>query len=180
MKNTVILKWNPAISSYSMGRFLNDIVSRNAESDWSIWEYEHVHKGDIFYMLKVGMGQPGIVMRGKITSDPEPGEDWSRQGRKVYYSNYTAEIMINPDTLPLLSSNTLRDSIPGFDWFAGHSGVVLDKKQSEILNNVWEEYLQKNKAEFLSRLELIECRDLLNDQLYLAPALVKVIRMDNR
>lgn len=61
MKNTVILKWNPAISSYNMIRFLDDIVQTNTESDWSIWEHERVREGDIFYMLKVGQGQTGIA-----------------------------------------------------------------------------------------------------------------------
>lgn len=173
MKNIVILKWNPAISSYNMIRFLDDIVQENAESDWSIREHERVRKGDMFYMLKVGQGQTGIVMRGEITSDPESGEDWSKQGRKTYYSNYKAQIMINPDTFPVLNGTLLQDNIPGFDWFGGHSGAVLDGKQAEVLESMWNAYWQENKAEFQSRLELIERRDMLNDQLYLAPALRK-------
>jgi len=173
MKNTVILKWNPAVSSYSMIRFLNDIVQNCTESDWSIWEHECVRKGDIFYMLKVGQGQTGIVMRGKITSDPESDEDWSKQGRKTYYSDYKAEIMLNPDTFPLLSSKMLQDKIPDFDWFTGHSGMMLNKKQSGTLDDMWKAYLLENRMEFQSRLDLIERRDMLNDQLYLAPALKK-------
>ena len=105
MKNTVILKWNPAISSYRMIRFLDDIVQHNAESDWSIREYEKVRRNDRFYMLKVGHGATGIVMRGEITSDPESDADWSRQGREIYYCTYKAEIMLNPDTFPLLTAN---------------------------------------------------------------------------
>ena len=173
MKNTVILKWNPAISSYNMIRFLDDIVQNNPESDWSIWEHERVRKGDIFHMLKVGHGQTGIVMQGRITSDPESGEDWSRQGRKTYYSNYKAEIMLGPDVFPLLTSHVLQDNIPDFDWFAGHSGMVLNEKQAEMLDKLWVSYLQENKAEFQSRLDLMECREMLNDQLYLSPALQK-------
>jgi len=166
MKNTVILKWNPAISSYRMIDFLDDIVQNNTKSDWSIREYEKVRKGDRFYMLKVGQGATGIVMRGEITSDPD-GDDWSQQGCKRYYSNYKAEIMINPDTFALLTGEMLQDNIPGFDWSGGHSGMVLDEKQSAVLEQMWKAYLQRSKAEFQSRIELLDRRAMLNDQLYL-------------
>ncbi len=175
MKNTVILKWNPAISSYQMISFLDDIVQQNAEADWSIRDYEKIRRNDRFYMLKVGQGATGIVMRGKITSNPESGEDWSQQGRKRYYCDYKAEIMINPDTFPILTSDALQDNIPGFDWFGGHSGVVLDEKQAEVLENMWMAYFQENQTEFRSRLELIDRREMVNDQLYLARAIEKKI-----
>ena len=50
-KKTVILKWNPAISSYGMIRFLSDICSEEPCSDWSIWEHEKVRRGDKVYLF---------------------------------------------------------------------------------------------------------------------------------
>lgn len=167
--NTVIFKWNPAISSVSMLDFLRCILQEEADSDWSVWDHERIRRGDTVYMLKVGYGQTGIVMRGKITSDPAAGEDWSGRGRQVFYCRYRADIMINPDAFPLLDGVTLRDNIPGFDWFGGHSGTVPDEKQSEVLARMWENYLTENKAEFRSRLDLIERRGMWNDQLYISP-----------
>lgn len=114
MANTVILKWNPAVSSYNLIRFLDDIAQEVHESDWSIWEYERVKAGDTFYMLKVGHGQTGIVMRGKITTDPVADDDWSGRNRRTFYCDYDAEIMLNPDTFHLLDSEALRDSNPRF------------------------------------------------------------------
>lgn len=168
MANTVIFKWNPAISSYNMIRFLNDIVEENPESDWSVWDYERVRAGDTFFMLKVGEGQNGIVMHGTITSDPATAPDWTRQDRMIYYCDYKADVMINPDTFPLLSSAMLRDNIPGFDWFGGHSGLILDKKQADVLDALWRVYLDENEDAFQERLEMIEKRDYYNDQLYVA------------
>ena len=172
MANTVILKWNPAVSSYNLIRFLDDIVQEVHESDWSIWEHERVRSGDTFYMLKVGNGQTGIVMRGKIVSDPVPDEDWSGRGRKTFYCDYDAEIMINPDAFRLLGSDALRDNIPGFDWTGGHAGVVLDGRSAAVLDTMWNAYLRDNLAEFGSRLELMARRNMLNDQLYIAPELL--------
>ena len=174
MANTVILKWNPAVSSYNLVRFLDDIVQEQRGSDWSIWEHERVKTGDTFYMLKVGLGQTGIVMRGKITTDPVADEDWSGRGRLTFYCDYEAEIMINPDTFPLLGSDALRDNIPDFDWAGGHAGVVLEERSAAVLETMWGAYLRDNLAEFRSRLELIERRSMLNDQLYIAPELLGI------
>jgi len=119
-------------------------------------------------------------MNGLITAAPERGEDWSGQGRVTYYGNYKAQIMINPDTFPLLTSEELYESVPDFDWFGGHSGVVLNKKQTEELKALWEKYLQNSRDEFKARLELMEQRNMTNDQLYLAPRLKTRLFGDNK
>ncbi len=173
MANMVIFKWNPAISSFSMHSFLDDILYEDFRGDWSVRDYELIHKGDICYMLKVGKGQTGIVMQGKILDEPVSGEDWSGQGRKTYYCDYQAQIKINPDTFSLLTSERLQEVIPDFDWFGGHSGVVLDKRQATKLNSLWKDYLQEMKGEFQSRLELIERREMDNDQLFIENTLGK-------
>lgn len=176
MKKIVILKWNPAISSYSMLRFLQDIAWEDTESDWSIYEYDKVKTGDQFFMLKVGIGTCGIVASGKITSDPVVDEDWSGRGRKVYYSDYVCDFMVNPETLPILESSILEDNIPGFDWNGGHSGVVLDNAQATALEQLFGKYLHDNAALFADRQALIEKRDMDNDQLYIAGELLTEIQ----
>lgn len=170
MRNCVILKWNPAISSFSMRRFLESISWGETESNWSIFQHDRVKRGDQFYMLKVGVGTCGIVAAGTITSDPKPGEDWSGQGRKVYYSDYDSWFMINPETLPILESSVLKENIPDFDWNGGHSGVVLEQEQAAVLNRIFKEYLRDNAAIFGDRLKLIDKRGMENDQLYRYPA----------
>ena len=169
MANTVIFKWNPAISSYSMSQFLYDMLDEDNHGDWSVRDHERIHPGDIFYMLKVGKGQTGIVKRGVITTDPVADGDWSGHGRVIYYCDYEAEIMINPDTFSLLTSEQLRDAIPDFDWFGGHSGVVLNEDQVAKLETLWHKYLMSMMDEFRSRRELIGRRDNMeNDQIFIA------------
>ena len=171
-KNCVILKWNPAISSYNMSRFLQAVEWRETASDWSISQYDRIKAGDQFFMLKVGHGMCGIVASGKITSDPAVGEDWSGRGRKVYYSDYDCDFMVNPETLPILESSVLEDNIPDFDWHGGHSGVVLDDEQAAVLKRLFDKYLRDNAAIFTDRLALIEKRDMDNDQLYIEEELL--------
>jgi hypothetical protein len=175
-RNCVILKWNPAISSYSMLRFLNAVSWCETESDWSIYEYEKVRAGDRFFMLKVGCGTCGIVAAGEITSDPAPGEDWSGRKRKVYYADYSCDFMVNPETLPILESSFLEIRIPGFDWYGGHSGVVPDDETGRTLNRLFEQYLRENAAVFTDRLELMEKRCMDNDQIYIDEDLLDKIK----
>ena len=150
----VILKWNPSFSSYTMARFLHNLEDCALENNgkfgmnWSIWDVDRVKTGDKFFLLKVGYGQTGIAASGAITSDPYPGEDWSLRDRATKYCDLDFETMINPDAFPLLTSAEMSEAIPDFDWYGGHSGVVLTDKQGEVLDRLWREYMQKQATYF--------------------------------
>ena len=93
--NTFLLLWNPAISSYTidrceeefdfkeatLGDFIDDEQYFSWDLNWSIMEWEKAHKGDRFFMLRVGEGQPnGIVMSGRFSSNPYTAS--GNQGRR--------------------------------------------------------------------------------------------------
>ncbi|MDE6300807.1 MAG: hypothetical protein K2M19_03745 [Muribaculaceae bacterium] len=150
----VILKWNPSFSSYTMARFLNDLEKSalanngNVGMNWSIWDADKVKTGDVCFLLKVGYGQTGITARGTITSDPYSGEDWAWRNRPTMYCDFDFETMINPDAYPLLNSAELTKAIPDFDWYGGHSGIVLTEKQGDKLERLWHEYMQSQAPYF--------------------------------
>lgn len=154
---TVIFKWNPAFSSYTMKSFLIDLSYCKRDGleymdfDWSVWDYDKIHDGDEFYWVKVGYGQTGIVGHGTITSEPSEGKDWSGKGRKTFYVDFEPDILINPDALPLLTCRELSEAIPDFEWNKGHSGLVLDDNQAEKLRCLWADYLNSKKNDFLQR-----------------------------
>ena len=175
-ENCVVFKWNPGISSYSFTDFEIAIANEEYDSDWSIFDHEKVKTGDRFFMLKVGCGTCGIVAAGVITSDPKPGRDWSGKGRKVWYSDYRSEFMVNPATLPIIESTALEDNIPGFDWYGGHSGVVLEEDSAAVLEKLYLTYLRKNIPIFTKRLNLIRERNSYNDQLYINEKLLTQIK----
>lgn len=166
-RSNVILKWNPAISSYNMLSFLYAIAQQETNMDWSIWEHEKVHCGDNLFLLKVGAGVNGIVAAGKIISEPSVDEDWSGKDRVVYYCDFKFSVMINPSSFSLLSSDKLAENMPDFDWHGGHSGMVLNEQQGKIMKKLWKAYLQDHAPEFKSRLDLMESREMFNDQLFI-------------
>ena len=171
--NIVVFKWNPAISSISMFRYLKNISQKQCRGDWSVWEYEKIRRNDRFFMLKVGYGTTGIVAAGKITSDPETDLDWRNAVEKIHYCKYRAEIIINPETFPILNTAVLESAIPDFDWRGGHSGMSLNFGQAESLCRLWDAYLLDNAAGFIAALKEIRKRDMLNDQLYIRSRLLR-------
>ena len=85
---TFLLKWNPAISSYTMERLDSDMAEWadgywSEDFDWSVHEWQKAHKGDRFFMVRVGEGNTGVFAAGRFTTEPFQGEDWSGKGRDL-------------------------------------------------------------------------------------------------
>ncbi len=146
--SVVLLRWNPEISSFRMDDFKSAIFEARQTQDyclnWSVWEHEKVHAGDRFFMLRVGKGKTGIVMSGRITSEPYASEDWSGKGRTVYYVNLDPDFFVNPDCVSRVSVADLEKVFPKYVWKEGHSGMVLDDNLGTKLEWLWVEYLYKN------------------------------------
>ena len=146
-RKTFIMRWNTDISNYKLYEFeeaMDDFEEDGFYYDWSIWDYQKVHYGDKFFMIRTGEGKRGVVMRGTIIGTPYPDEDWSGKGRKVYYIRMSLSHMIHPDKSPLLlTTEELSKKISGFNWEEGHSGMILDDTTAMRLDEVWQEYVDK-------------------------------------
>lgn len=166
---SVILKWNPSFSSFQMSGFLglmqgfvNEYSDEKPDNmNWSVWDYDKISVCDRVYWVKVGYGQIGIVGSGIVTSEPYVSEDWSGKGRTTYYVDFIPDVLLNPDTVPILTCDELQQAIPDFEWTKGHSGLVLDDDQAQKLESLWNEFLQKNEALFEEKMERED-----NEQVY--------------
>ena len=142
---TFILEWRPAISSYKMEDFEEELAHfEDAWFNWSIWDWKEAEEGDEFYMIKCGEGVTGIVLHGMFSSDCYQGEDWSGKGREVYYADLEPDTMIHPDKCRLLTTEALEIAMPGFEWNGGHSGRLLPEGYAAKLHQMWQEYLAMN------------------------------------
>lgn len=143
--SVVILRWNPEISSYGMDRFKNAIEeARNTQNymlNWSVWEHEKVHCGDRFFMLRVGKGKTGVVMSGRIVSEPYHDEDWSGKGRMTYYVNIQPDFLVDTERGTHLSIRDLEKALPRYVWKEGHSGMVLNDSLGTKLEWLWVDFL---------------------------------------
>ena len=109
--------------------------------DWSIFDYEKVHVGDRFFMLKVGNGNTGIVMSGIIVSLPYKNDDWSGKGRDVRYVRMIPDCMVHPDKSKMVTIQMLEETLPGVNWNEGHSGVLLSDEQACKFDNLWQSFM---------------------------------------
>lgn len=166
--NTVILFWNPDISSYKM-EMHRDLLSRDFfvlnTFNWSVWEHERAHEGDRFFMVRcknrpvpgklnkwgkqarepVIDDTTGICMAGEFTSEPYRDEDWYGKGRETYYMNMNIRQASDPDKFVILKKSALLEAIPDFDWKGGHSGRLLDEDAAAKLEKLFEQSLKANK-----------------------------------
>lgn len=169
--NTVLLRWNPAFSSYPMFGYLSDILNLNdhdeANLNWSVWDHEKIRSDDRFFLLKSGYGATGIVAAGTITSNPFKAEDWSGKGRETFYVDFKPDIAINPDALPILSVEELKEKVP-FDFSSGHSGIVLSQECADLTEGAWAEFTFRNLPLFQRAIA-----SGFNDKIYIAPQLVE-------
>ncbi len=148
-RKTFIMRWNTDISNYKLCEFeeaMDDFADDFFYYEWSIWDYQKVHWGDKFYMIRTGKGKHGVVMRGTIIGMPYPDEDWSGKGRRVYYVRMRLSHMIHPEkALLLLTTDDLGKAIPEFNWEEGHSGVILDDAIAKQLDGLWHDYVEKEQ-----------------------------------
>lgn len=143
--STIILRWNPEISSFKSADFKEAVreaaETQNYRLNWSIWEYEKARPGDRFFLLRVGNGNTGIVMSGMVVSRPYRGEDWSGKGRTTYYADLFPDFLVDTEKCPRLSIASLEKSMPDFTWGSGHSGILLDDEYALTLEWLWLDYL---------------------------------------
>ena len=161
--STVVLMWNPAISSYTINDYLDGMEHFGQYGlNWSVWEHERVEMYDCFVMVKVGEGKTGIVMSGMIISDPYKGDDWSGKGRDTHYVDLRISVMLHPEKAPLLTTEELMREIPDFDWTGGHSGRILTEEQGSKVKKLWELHQETTEGLFKDE-ELAQHDGLIND-----------------
>ena len=159
--NTFLLYWNPFFSSYKLERFLDEfdfpegveVLTADDEwerspncFDWSVVEYEKAHEGDRFVFVKVGYEKPtGIIGVGHFSSEPFLDEDWSCQGRKIYYMKMDWEYVIKPTSDKVLKTNKLIEAIPEIMWSKGKAGVMITPEVAEKIETIWQKHLEEVK-----------------------------------
>ncbi len=124
---------------------------QNYTLNWSVWEHEKIHSGDRFFMLRVDKGNDGIVMSGRIVSEPYQEKDWSGKSRKIHYVDIVPDFLIDSNCKPRLRIADLEKYMPKYTWKEGHSGMVLDDSYRPMLEWLWAFY---NNRYFLESLKI--------------------------
>lgn len=151
--NTFVLKWNPALSPYTMEQLDSDMAEwandHWEEFDWRLHEWQSAHKGDRFFMVRVGEGGTGLFAAGRFISEPYEGEDLSGETGEAYYMRMEFEAVFHPERTAIVPTEELERELPHLDWQGGHSGVMLDKEDAVKLELLWRDFVGQNKSIFL-------------------------------
>lgn len=166
LQQTFILMWNPAISSTTIHNHIDSIPNIDDwEFNWSIYEWEKAKLGDRFFMVCIGGGNTGIVMSGIFISEPYSDRDWNRvrKNKEIHYMDMKPNFIVNPETMPIITTAQLQEAIPDFEWAKGHSGTLLTDAQARKLEEVFAGYLHtvedKMDGEDLNIKHLIDAHD---------------------
>ncbi len=136
---TYLMRWNPAISSFTEKDFeacVENSVHGMFRLNWSIYEWQEARRGDFFYMMRTGDERAGIVFSGQFLSDPYPADDWAGSNKRRMYVDmvcYHAE----SGSAPHISLEKLQAAIPDIDWQKGHSGELLSEEIVTGLDEMW-------------------------------------------
>lgn len=166
-QQTFILMWNPAISSITIHNHIDSIAHIDDwQFNWSVYEWEKAHEGDRFFMVRVGDGNTGIVMSGIFISKPYTSRDWNRvrKTKEIHYMEMQPNFIVNPETMPIITTAQLQDAIPDFEWSKGHSGALLVDYQAQRLEALFAEYMSemmdKVDEENMAFKQLMDSHDL--------------------
>ena len=146
VQNTLIIMWNPAESGLTMESFVASIPEMyTTYFSWRICDYEKAKCGDRFFLIKCGEGKTGIVMSGICDTRPFADKDWNGLGTPRYSMEMVPNVMINPESAPMISTRKLKWKIPSFDWERLESGRILPPKDAMKLESLWQSFLKKNR-----------------------------------
>lgn len=134
---TYLMRWNPFISSFKEKDFeecVANMVHGMFRMNWSIYEWEEARRGDMFFMMRVGDDNSGIVFLGQFISDPYPSDDWAGSTKRRMYVDMVCMNPVEPGTKPRISLEKLQKEIPEINWSKGHSGELLSKEVADKLD----------------------------------------------
>ena len=170
---TYILFWNPAISDYSFKSYCREYL-RNVGSviTWELREFENAEPGDRIFWLRCGEGNTGILMAGSIYESAFEDVHWKNPEEKTSYVPFLVEYAIDPEEVPIITTEMLQKEMPEFEWNGGHSGRLLSPEYSEKLELMWARYALEHSDMFESK-SVAACDEPVLDKFQPANAIIQ-------
>lgn len=145
-QHTFILMWNPDTSEVTLEDHIASIENMFTEYfRRSVWQHDKAKCGDRFYVVRAGEGKTGIVMSGVFDSQPYESEELDDLGQHIYYMDMHPNVILDPESAPMITTEELHRAIPSFDWTGGHSGRMLSQQEAQKLETVWSKFLRNNR-----------------------------------
>ena len=134
--NTIILRWNPKISSFKLKEhkdFCERINTGTLFYAWSVQEWRKVHPGDAFILLQVGTKNDGIAMIGKFISKAYLAKSWRNDGTMDHYADLQIFYACDLTKMKYFRAEYLEHSFSEINWHSGISGEKIPSKVADKL-----------------------------------------------
>lgn len=138
--NLFILRWNPAVSSFTDPTFREGFArlrdDGDARTNWSLRDGADVRPGDWALFVRVGGADPatdGIAGLCRFLSTAYDGASWRGDGSTLQYADIDILLLNAPEQSGLFGGAELDAAFPSVDWHGGPSGVLVDPATAEAL-----------------------------------------------
>ena len=135
---TFIVEWNPQESSFGLEDFSHAISSMEfGDLPWMFRRRCGIRSGDNFYLVKVGDGLEGIVMKGFFRTQPEAYSGDADGGFRTFLRpTFMIDVRRNEN---IIRKEMLSSSLPALPW--GDGVFLMNSHECDVLSGMWEEYL---------------------------------------
>ena len=170
---TYILLWNPEISNYSYKSYCREFLRNVGEViTWNLYDYKDAMPGDRVFWIRCGEGRTGILMAGSIYESPFEDVHWKDPEKRTSYIPFLVEYAVDPEEMPLITTEMLQKEMPEFEWNGGHSGRRLNPEYAEKLELMWAKYMLENRDHFESK-AIAACDEPVLDKFQPANAIIQ-------
>lgn len=127
-----LLTWNPERFEWSgIDEVITEIGSNNvSENRWSSGSNKSIKAGDLFFMLRLGPRERGLVGYGYCISDSFQDEHWEDEDKMANYVNIEFKYLINPVINPelIIRQDFLKLKFPTQHWSPQGSGTSIKEE----------------------------------------------------
>lgn len=140
--NAFLFSWNPV--KWPWPQLQDDIrmlheTGMHTEA-WSCVSHKTVREGDRAFLIRLGQKPTGIMGSGYVSSTPFTSEKDGRVRTRVLIN---FEVLLNPETEPILGMDELRSGILKQQlWSTQASGISIKPQVAPELEELWRAFLQ--------------------------------------
>lgn len=134
--------WNPR--KWPVRATILDAFQRNGEAwttSWSSGRSKSIIAGDRLFLCHVGAEPRGIIASGIATASPTPGRHWNpvlaKLGRKTLFVPGRFEVVLDPRSHRILSTEDLEAAGIRFNWTPRASGIQIPAVIASQLEELW-------------------------------------------
>lgn len=141
---TYLFVWNP--KRWTWETLEQDIeqvdLTGKCSQRWSCGNTKSIQPGDRIFLAKVGTKPKGIIGAGFATTEPFAERHWSDENKKAFYIDIDFEVLLNPDSEPILNFDILKtDNFSQQNWTPQASGISIKPELVDELEAIWFDFL---------------------------------------